>query len=268
MGWYLRKSVKFGQLRVNFSKSGIGYSFGVKGARIGTGPRGPYIAGGRYGIYYRQSLKAHAPAAAPPLHALVAASGNTYCTQCGAAVLAGNNFCIRCGCRATPDVTGVAEEKHDHHLSWVLLAALAIVVVCVPFLASLDSTKPAVSSSASTPAIQKPAVPFSVEQKTSGKPVAVWLPPNSTDEQLRELVQYFRLELQSQKFTDLGINAPTSVLDYASGTVLFYRETATKQGAVKKAASRVAEYKWGIDGNFEKDSGRIWLHANGATNLF
>ena len=35
MGWYLRKSVKLGLFRVNLSKSGIGYSFGVKGARIG-----------------------------------------------------------------------------------------------------------------------------------------------------------------------------------------------------------------------------------------
>lgn len=153
MGWYLRKSVKFGPLRVNFSKSGIGYSFGVKGARIGTGPRGPYIAGGRYGLYYRQSLKAHthpprtvparpiipvssnaycshcgAPIAADsdfctqcgaPVSALQPATSeaaHAYCTHCGAAILAGNQFCIECGA-AIHD-----PEKHDHHLSWWLLA--------------------------------------------------------------------------------------------------------------------------------------------------
>ncbi len=41
MGWYFRRSVKFGPLRLNFSKSGVGYSYGVKGLRVGTGPRGP-----------------------------------------------------------------------------------------------------------------------------------------------------------------------------------------------------------------------------------
>jgi hypothetical protein len=57
MAWYIRKSFKLSSLlRVNLSKSGLGYSFGVKGARIGTGPRGNYIHLGRYGLYYRQSL--------------------------------------------------------------------------------------------------------------------------------------------------------------------------------------------------------------------
>ena len=44
MGLYFRKSVKLGGgLRLNFSKSGIGLSGGVKGARISTGPRGTYM---------------------------------------------------------------------------------------------------------------------------------------------------------------------------------------------------------------------------------
>src|SRR5437763_1435460 len=56
MGLFFRKSLRFGPLRINFSKSGIGLSAGVKGLRVGTGPRGNYISGGRYGVYYRQSL--------------------------------------------------------------------------------------------------------------------------------------------------------------------------------------------------------------------
>ena len=54
MGFYIRKSFSFGPLRLNLSKSGLGYSVGVKGARIGTGPRGNYIHMGRHGLYYRQ----------------------------------------------------------------------------------------------------------------------------------------------------------------------------------------------------------------------
>ena len=69
MGWYLRKSIGFGPLRLNLSKSGLGASVGVRGARIGVGPRGQYIRLGRGGVYYQKYLspsdvatpRAHAP---------------------------------------------------------------------------------------------------------------------------------------------------------------------------------------------------------------
>lgn len=65
MGWYLRKSFRLGPLlRLNLSKSGLGYSFGIKGARIGSGPRGNYVHVGRYGLYYRQYLS-NSPSAVP-----------------------------------------------------------------------------------------------------------------------------------------------------------------------------------------------------------
>lgn len=56
MGFYLRKSLSVGPFRFNLSKSGIGVSAGVKGFRIGSGPRGNYIHMGRGGLYYRTSL--------------------------------------------------------------------------------------------------------------------------------------------------------------------------------------------------------------------
>jgi hypothetical protein len=56
MGWYLRKSFGFGPLRLNLSKSGLGYSLGVRGARLGVGPRGTYVHLGRGGVYYRKYL--------------------------------------------------------------------------------------------------------------------------------------------------------------------------------------------------------------------
>ena len=57
MGWYLRKSIGFGPFRVNLSKSGIGYSFGVRGARIGANSRGTYIRMGRGAVYYQKYLQ-------------------------------------------------------------------------------------------------------------------------------------------------------------------------------------------------------------------
>ena len=56
MGFYLKKSVSLGGVRINFSKSGVGLSVGIKGFRMGTGPRGSYVHMGREGLYYRASL--------------------------------------------------------------------------------------------------------------------------------------------------------------------------------------------------------------------
>jgi hypothetical protein len=68
MGFYFRKSVGFGPLRFNLSKSGIGASFGVRGARISAGPRGTYINVGREGFYYRQKLDSPVSGSYPPIN--------------------------------------------------------------------------------------------------------------------------------------------------------------------------------------------------------
>lgn len=57
MGFYFRRSASFGPFRLNLSKSGIGASVGVKGARLTFSPKGrTYITVGGGGFYYRQSL--------------------------------------------------------------------------------------------------------------------------------------------------------------------------------------------------------------------
>ena len=54
MGFSKSKSV--GPFRLNLSKSGLGVSTGVKGARVSFGPRGTYVNLGRNGIYYRKKI--------------------------------------------------------------------------------------------------------------------------------------------------------------------------------------------------------------------
>jgi hypothetical protein len=56
MGIFFRKSFRVGPLRFNLSKSGVGVSTGIKGARVGIGARGPYVSGGKDGIYFRENL--------------------------------------------------------------------------------------------------------------------------------------------------------------------------------------------------------------------
>lgn len=55
MGWSFRRSVNFGPLRFNLSKSGLGVSAGVKGARVS------YLHVGRNGLYYKQKIGVASP---------------------------------------------------------------------------------------------------------------------------------------------------------------------------------------------------------------
>ena len=65
MGFYLHKSVAVGPFRFNLSGSGVGMSVGVRGLRVGAGPRGNYVRIGRGGVYYKHTF--HAPAAPQPV---------------------------------------------------------------------------------------------------------------------------------------------------------------------------------------------------------
>ena len=57
MPFSFRKSVRLGGgMRMNFSKSGVGFSAGTRGCRVSTGPRGTYINMGMGGISYRQKI--------------------------------------------------------------------------------------------------------------------------------------------------------------------------------------------------------------------
>lgn len=56
MGFGFKKSKNFGGFKVNLSKSGIGFSTGVKGFRVSAEPNGVNLNAGRNGIYYRKKL--------------------------------------------------------------------------------------------------------------------------------------------------------------------------------------------------------------------
>jgi hypothetical protein len=57
MGWSFHRSLNFGGLRLNLSRSGIGASVGVKGFRYGISPSGRrYVRCGMDGIYYQQTV--------------------------------------------------------------------------------------------------------------------------------------------------------------------------------------------------------------------
>jgi uncharacterized protein DUF4236 len=59
MGFSFRKSKKIAPgLRLNVSKSGLGLSAGVRGARVSANTKGEtHVSAGRGGLYYRKRLK-------------------------------------------------------------------------------------------------------------------------------------------------------------------------------------------------------------------
>jgi hypothetical protein len=73
MGWSYRKSFGSGPFRINFSKSGISYSVGVKGARVSVGSRGTYVNLSSHGISYRQKISGGTTPSSPTLPRMVPA---------------------------------------------------------------------------------------------------------------------------------------------------------------------------------------------------
>ena len=56
MGFFIRKSKNLGLLKLNLSKSGLGFSFGVKGCRLSFNKKDIQLNAGRGGLYYRKSI--------------------------------------------------------------------------------------------------------------------------------------------------------------------------------------------------------------------
>jgi hypothetical protein len=95
VGFYLRKSFRLGPFRFNLSKSGVGTSVGVKGARVGVDGRGKgYVAGGRGGLFFRKQL----PTANDESSTRTSSSGY-WIAWLAAAAIVGLVIAVLAGCR-------------------------------------------------------------------------------------------------------------------------------------------------------------------------
>ena len=97
MGLRYRKSIKMGPFRLNFSKSGIGYSVGVKGYRVTKKAGGGYRTTASVpgtGISY---VKDHSGKAVRSTPDYVPPLPEQFCEQCGHPVGGGNRVCPECG---------------------------------------------------------------------------------------------------------------------------------------------------------------------------
>ena len=67
MGFGFRKSFGSGLFRFTLSPSGLSSSFGVRGARISSGPRGTFVTVSSHGAYYRHRIDGSAQQRLPPV---------------------------------------------------------------------------------------------------------------------------------------------------------------------------------------------------------
>jgi Protein of unknown function (DUF4236) len=125
MGFYIRKGFNFGPLRLNLSRSGLGASFGVKGARIGIGPRGSYVHMGRGGLYYRQSLTptSHTTNIRPPALPGAAPSDNLHEIASAAAVTLADS--------SATDLLAELNRVKKRTDRLPIIAVTGIIVICV-----------------------------------------------------------------------------------------------------------------------------------------
>lgn len=83
MGVYLRKGIKLSKnTRLNISKSGLGISTGIPGARVGVNSKGAYVSGGKDGIYYREQLKSNSSNKDKDIDAIAKKITNTIVAIC------------------------------------------------------------------------------------------------------------------------------------------------------------------------------------------
>ena len=156
MGYFFRKSLSFGPIRLNLSKSGVGASIGVKGARLTMRPRGTtYITVGSHGFYYREALShvgdgsagssaspGTAPVA-PPADDIVTADVSDLVDSSSEALLGRLN-----------------ERAQMFNPAWVLYAIAAALLVGGVVMLSNVQTLPDV-----TPPLPDVTSPFTAERK-------------------------------------------------------------------------------------------------------
>ncbi len=139
MGYYLRKSFRFGPVRLNLSKSGIGASFGVKGFRYGVRPNGStYVHAGRHGLYYRQNLSPDSRPKQAPATASAVVSPSAQSPSTLHKTLTASELARLAGTRLVELLNRSRSFVHHDSLSaLVIIVAIAFSFVIGPSFGSL-----------------------------------------------------------------------------------------------------------------------------------
>ena len=128
---YLRKSLRAGPFRFNLSKSGVGVSVGVKGFRLGSGPRGNYVHMGRDGLYYRSTIpggvRSNQHPAFPASPAPLAPTGSLISMKEIDSVSV-----LELRDSSSADLLDEMNRKHQLVAFWPIVLAISILLAVVP----------------------------------------------------------------------------------------------------------------------------------------
>lgn len=221
MSYFFRKSLGFGPIRLNLSKSGIGASVGVKGARLTMTPRGTaYVTVGSHGFYYRETLsqRTRSPARTSASPTIVAdpSPADEIVTADAADLVDSSSEAL---------VQRLNERAKMFNPAWWFYAIAVAVSIGGLAMFSSAENPPVV-----TPPLPDVASPFDTERKG-----------NTTDEYAMLVAHYGEPDsvLATQALGDVSVgtahygSANLKVLFVPNGCVETYDEVSRKAGAAK-----------------------------------
>jgi zinc ribbon protein len=206
-----------------------------------------------------------------------------YCQNCGSVLSDGARFCESCGTPkspAPPPIPPTAGTLQRHaetkgqprsKLIWLVPAGIVVLVVIVGIIVGSSDKTPSTaeqnptSNAAPEPQVIRQTVPppkFQIYRyKPDGiSPVSIVVPANTTDEQLRSLLWLFREKARSHQLKDIGLK------NERDGILLVYRgkrcadeniHVTVNAGPCGDGDHDDALYQWGIEGDYDKDSGSV-----------
>jgi hypothetical protein len=182
----------------------------------------------------------------------------------------------------TPTVQAAQpQQKPKSKLFWIVMVGIALAIIAGMLgKSSSDSSNSGSTttqqSSVSTPQpqVSRPAIPppkFRIYKfKNDGiSPTSVVVPAATTDEQLKSLLWFFREKVRSHDFKPIGVK------EQRDGIFAVYRgeKCANEQfidtnGPCGYGEHDDALYQWGIEGDYNKDSGSIRTGGDNTVVVF
>jgi hypothetical protein len=165
--------------------------------------------------------------------------------------------------------------------SFALMAVAVVIATTIQiFQKTSEPSTPGTAAVSNPPASawrpEAPAPKFTIYRVKANLPVAVVVPATSTDDELKQLLWYFRNKVKMKEFKDLGIEKATQTQwgndGYLSGILEVYRgprcaaeEFTDGAGPCGKGDHYDASYQWGLDGDPNRDVGTVRTSADLAT---
>jgi hypothetical protein len=219
------------------------------------------------------------------------------CSGCGQALQEVAKFCWSCGkpqppVPSSPPLRNAGQvynaqpgERPESKVVWLIVGAIIIfaVIVAVAMIGNSGSdSSPSVAQQSSAPSATPPQnnqptqtnhpdLPLPKFQiykfDTHGmRPTIMVVPVNTTDEQLKSLLELFREKVGSRKFNDIRLkNERAGILLVYRGKKCASEYYVNTAGPCGDGDHDDALYQWGIEGDPDKDSGSI--RVNGDTNV-